>query len=88
MNISNNRIVVERIEDEKKEGFEIVNVQDSYVYRGRVTIIPDMPIFMGNKQLDVGDTVLFAKYSPDTHELEHEGKKVKFVKVEDIMAIL
>jgi len=89
MNISNNRIVVERIEDEKQEGgFEMVNVQDSYVYRGKVTIVPEAPIFMGNKQLSVGDTVLFAKYSPDTQELEHEGKKIKFVRVEDVMAIL
>jgi co-chaperonin GroES (HSP10) len=36
----------------------------------------------------VGDTVLFAKYSPDTHEIEHEGKKYKVVEVSDILAVL
>lgn len=89
MNISNNRIVVEKIEEEKAEGgFEIVNVQDSFIYRAKVVVVPEAPIHMGNKQVGVGDTVLFAKHSPDTHELDHEGKKLKFVKVEDIMAVL
>ncbi len=89
MNISNNRIVVERIEEPKKEGgFEMVNVQDSFVYRAKVVYVPEVPVYMGNKQLEIGDTVLFAKHSPDTHELEHEGKKLKFVRVEDLMAIV
>jgi len=89
MHISNNRIVVERIEEPKKEGFETVEVQDSSTYKGRVVILPqDVPVYMGNKQVAVGDTVLFAKYSPDTHEIEHEGKKLKFIKVEDIMALV
>ena len=89
MNISNNRIVVEKIEDEKQEGgFEMVNVQDSYTYRGKVVFLPEAPVYMGNEPVKVGDTVLFAKYSPDTHELEIDGKKLKFVKTEDLLAVL
>lgn len=88
MNISNNRIAVEKIEEEKKAGFETINVQDSFVYKARVVQVPEAPFYMGNKQVGVGDTVLFAKYSADTHELEHEGKKLKFVRTDDVMAIL
>lgn len=38
--------------------------------------------------LQVGSIILFAKYSPDTHEIEHEGVKYKFVAFDDILAIL
>ncbi len=87
MNISNNYVVVEKIEEESKEGeFKTVQVQDSFVYQGKVINLPATPVFMGNTQLDIGDAILFAKYSPDTHEIEHEGKKVKFIKTDDILA--
>jgi len=89
MNISNTRIVVERIEEEDKtEGFEIVNVQDAFIYKAKVVYLPEAPIFMGNEPVKVGDTILFAKYSPDTHEIELDGKKLKFIKVEDVLAVI
>ena len=88
MQISNKYIVVEKLEEEAKEGFKTVDVQDNYVYKGKVTHIPEAPVYMGNKQVIQGDTVLFAKYSPDTHEIDLEGKKVKFVSVSDILAVL
>lgn len=88
MQISNKYIVVEKLEEEAKEGFKTVDVQDNYVYKGKVTHIPEAPVFMGNKQVTQGDTVLFTKYSPDTHEIDLEGKKVKFVSVSDILAVL
>lgn len=92
MQISNNYIVVEKLEEEAKEGFKAVEVQDNYVYKGKVTLIPEVPVFMGNQQIGVGDVVLFAKYSPDTHEidLQEEGMphKVKFVATSDILAVL
>lgn len=89
MQISNSRVLVERLpEKEDGPGFNVVNVQDGFVYTGRITIIPEGPICIGNRHLAVGDTILFAKYSPDTQEIEHDGKKVKFVKDADILAVL
>lgn len=86
MKVSNNYIVVERLEVEKKEGFETVEVQDNFVYKGKVVLLPEAPVYMGNAGIQLGDTVLFSKYSPDTHEIEHEGKKLKFVSTRDILA--
>jgi len=88
MQISNNYIVVTKLEEEAKEGFKAVEVQDNYVYKGKVTHIPEAPVYMGNKPVTVGDVVLFAKYSPDTHEIDVDGKKVKFVATNDILAVL
>lgn len=88
MNISNNYVVVERILKPEQEGFQTVEVQDDYVYTGKVIRVPDQPIYMGNESVKPGDEVIFAKYSPDTHEIELEGKKVKFVKSDDLLAVL
>jgi co-chaperonin GroES (HSP10) len=88
MRISNNYVVVEKLEEAAKEGFKTVDVQDNYVYKGKITHIPEMPVCMGNTGVGVGDIILFAKYSPDTHEIDFEGKKVKFVSTRDILAVL
>lgn len=81
MKISNNYIVVEKLDEEIKDGFKTVDVQDNFVYKGKV-------IDSGTQPLLVGDVVLFAKYSPDIHEIDLDGKKVKFVKIDDILAVL
>lgn len=88
MQISNKYVVVEKLEEEVKEGFKSVEVQDNYVYKGKVTQIPETPVYMGNKPVTVGDIVLFIKYSPDTHEIDLDGKKVKFVAISDLLAVL
>lgn len=88
MQISNNYIVVEKLEEPEQKGFKTVEVQDNYVYKGKVIHIPEVPVFMGNQGVGVGDTVLFAKYSPDMHEIDLDGKKVKFVATSDILAVL
>jgi len=86
MKIIGNRILVSKLEEVKKEGFETVEVQDSFVCKGKVEQIDSLatPVF----PCVIGDTVIFAKYSPDTHEVEHEGKKYKIINVSDILAIL
>ncbi len=95
MKLLGNRILVSRIEEPKTDGFQTVEVQDSFVNKGRVEQIGgqsatttvtstrgnDLPIF-------VGDTVLFAKYSPDTQDIEHEGVKYKVINMEDVIAVL
>lgn len=88
MFISNKYILVEKLEETKEEGFQIVQVQDNFVYKGKVVQVPLTPVHMENELVMKGDTVLFAKYSPDTYEVDHEGKKYKFVAVADILAKL
>ncbi len=88
MHISTKYIIVEKLEEEAKEGFQTVQVQDNFVYKGKVIQVPEQPAFIDNHQLESGDVVLFAKYSPDTHEIEHEDKKIKFIRVEDVLACI
>lgn len=88
MNINSNYIVVDRIEPPKQEGFEAVTVTDTFHYAGKVILLPEQPVFVDNRQLQAGDTVLWPKYSPDTHEVEYGGRKVKFVRITDILAVL
>lgn len=95
MKILGNRVLVEPLEKEVKEGFQTVEVQDSFVYKGRVEQIGEDHgvIWTGSAKdyvppMKVGDTVIFQKYSPDTSEFEHEGKKYKSVQISDIIAVL
>lgn len=99
MKILGNRILVSRIEEERQEGFQTVNVQDSFVNKGKVEDVGNLPIYkrgldstyteqFTETQIKPGDIVLFAKYSPDTQEVKHEGKDIKIINVEDILAIL
>lgn len=83
---SNNYIVVEKVEEEKKEGFVTAEVTDASLFTGRVTHLPEIPVYLGNNHLNIGDKIYFSKYSPDTHEIEHEGKKLKFIAIKDILA--
>lgn len=92
MKILGNRVLVSKIEEEAKEGFATVEIQDSFVNKGKVEqgsfIYPGFDGVKEGGTINPGDTVLFAKYSPDTQEIEHEGKKMKIVKIEDILAVL
>lgn len=88
MQISNNYIAVDKLEEPKQEGFQTVEITDSSLFKGVITHIPEQPVYMGNTPLAVGDVILFAKYSPDTHEIEHDGKKLKFISTRDILAKL
>lgn len=87
MKILGNRVLVSKVEEEKKEGFQTVEVQDSFVYKGRVEQIECVPYVM-DTGLKAGDIILFTKYSPDAYEVEEGGKKMKIMPVTDILAIL
>lgn len=79
--ILGNRILVSRVLEEKNtDEFNAVEIQDSFVYKGKIeqSHVDDM---------NHGDIVLFAKYSPDTHEVDVDGVKMKIVNVDDILAI-
>lgn len=89
MEISVNYCLVKKIEEPKSEGFQAVEIQDSFVYKGRIVKLPtSQPAFLGDRRLAEGDVVVFAKYSPDTIEIEFEGEKQKFVKLTDLLAVL
>lgn len=96
MKILGNRVLVSKIEEEKKEGFQTVEVQDSFVNKGRIEMLggidSEKPISsyssVSLEDLGVNDIILFAKYSPDTQDIKHEGKDMKIVNVDDILAIL
>ncbi len=89
MEISVNYCLVKKIEEPVKEGFKTVEVQDSFVYKGQIVKLPSsQPAYLGDRRLVVGDIVLFAKYSPDTIEVELEGEKQKFVKLTDLLAVI
>jgi len=80
LKILGNRVLLSKVEKEKKEGeFEEVEVQDSFVYKGRVEQLG------GGLQgeIQIGSIVHFAKYSPHTHDIED----MKAVRLEDIIAI-
>lgn len=79
------RVLVERIANElKKEGeFQTVEVSDSFIYKGKVVKAPTLMI-----DIKEGDVIVYAKFSPDTHDLELDGRKLKFVNVTDVLAIL
>ena len=87
MKILGHRLLVKRVKEEKKEGFQTVEVQDNFVNKGEVVMI-GYRFDAKYLNLEVGDIVLFAKYSPDTHEIEHEGEKMKVINSEDVIAIL
>lgn len=88
MKVSNNYIAVEKFTEPTKEGFTEVEVQDNFIYKGVVTHLPECPVYVGNEPIIVGSVVLFAKYSPDTHDIKDGGKEMKFVSTKDILAVL
>lgn len=88
MTINAHYVAVTKVDEPKKEGFETVDVQDSFICKGKVHLLPDAPVYISNRQIFNDNIVLFAKYSPDTHEVEQDGVKMKFVNVNDLLAVL
>jgi len=82
MNILNGYLLVDKLPKKEAEGFEVVETQDDFVYKGKV-INKSKDI----ENIDIDSIVLFAKYSPDTHEIDLDGRKVKFVKATDVLAV-
>jgi len=97
LTILGDRILVSKITEEKKEGeFQAVEVQDSFLYKGKVeqigektrlftlsesgTTIEDYPV-------KEGAIVLFAKYSPHTQMISVEGEDMKVIRAEDVIAV-
>tara|TARA_R110000868_G_scaffold86958_1_gene243525 strand:- start:14996 stop:15280 length:285 start_codon:yes stop_codon:yes gene_type:complete len=94
MKILGNRLLVTRVEEEKKEGFQTVEVQDSFIYKGRIEQVGEdkgmmwTGTSMQESPIKVGMTVLFAKYSPHSQDIDDAGEKKKIIRMEDVLAIL
>lgn len=88
MKILGNRVLVSKIEEEKKEGFQTVEVQDNFINKGKIEKFGVEFDPNNNRIGTIGDVIIFAKYSPDTQEIEHKGKRMKIINVDDILAIL
>ena len=95
MTISSNYVVVKKAKQPEKTGdFGAVEATDDFIYRGTIVAISDQPTHVSNAKAEVGDEILFAKYSPDTFEFDGKeidsslSEKVKFIKTTDILAII
>lgn len=104
MIVLGNRILVSKVEEEKKEGFQTVEVQDSFLYKGKVEQVGDgvaevpeytmneggtSSTFVRNKpKFEKGTVVLFTKYCPHTQSITHEGTDYKVIRMEDVIAVL
>lgn len=92
MKILGNRVLVSKIEEPKTDGFQTVEVQDSFVYKGKIEqtgiLWTERNHQNGEDYPKRDDIILFAKYSPDTQEVNYEGQKMKIINVDDILAVL
>lgn len=89
MKISSRYVLVEKLRQPPQDGdFNVIEAQDDYVYKGKVVALPEVPVHVDNALIAVGDVVLFAKYSPDTHEIDIGAVKMKFVAVVDLLAVV
>lgn len=86
MRIIGNRLLVSRVEEEKSEGFQTVEIGNSFVYKGKVEQVGDQGLSV---TFNIGDIVMFMRYSPDTQEVEGAetgGVKMKIINVADVLA--
>lgn len=89
MRLLGNRVLVKREPKVESSGFEQVQAVDDFVGRGIVVMLGDeVDAVSAAPTFEVGQTVVFAKFSPDTRTIEHEGEEMKSVLVSDIIAIL
>lgn len=88
MAISHKYVVLKKRVEQQAEGFQVVEPTDSFVYKGEVVELPGDSVYISNHCLEVGDVVHFMKYSPDTVEIERNGEKVKFVRIEDLLEVI
>ena len=89
MKILGNRVLVKKISEEKLEDnskFKVVEPIDDFTFSGLVIECGDS-ISKQFKEQILNKKIMFSKYSPDTHDVEFEGEKVKIINVEDVLAI-
>lgn len=96
MRILGNRILITKLEEEKKEGFQTVDTQDSFLYKGKIEMVGDIHFASSDgrgaerikEALVIGETVIFTKYSPDTQTIPYNGGEAKIISIDDVLAVL
>lgn len=83
MKLLGNRVLITRVKEENTDEFQAVKLQDGFVYKGKVELVSDEVSIV-----NVGDIIQFAKYSPDTQEIDYNGIDAKIIITNDILAIL
>jgi co-chaperonin GroES (HSP10) len=76
MKMLNDYIMVEKIEEDKGDGFQLATAVDSIITRGKVIESNALPLVAGTE-------IIFSKYAGEEHE--YKGRKVKFIKIEDVI---
>ena len=64
MKILGNRVLVSRVEEEKKDGFQTVEIQDSFTFEGKVEQMGDISAYSRADGLIEGAIVMFAIAPP------------------------
>lgn len=89
MDLLGNRVLVRREPEAKSEGFQAVKAVDDFTSRGVIAGIGDeVDTVRQGRRIEVGQTVVFARFSPDTHTVQVDGEDMKSVLVSDIIAIV
>lgn len=89
MKLLGNRVLVKRIPAPESSGFAEVKAVDDFVGEGVIVMLGDeVDTASADRKLSEGMAVSFAKFSPDTRTIEHDGEEMKAVIVPDLIAIL
>ena len=89
MELLGNRVLVRREPEAKTEGFQAVKAVDDFTSRGVIAGIgDDVDTARPDRKIEVGATVVFARFSPDTHTVHVDGEDMKSVLESDIIAIV
>lgn len=89
MKLLGNRVLVKRVPKPEASGFAEVKAVDDFVGSGVIVMRGDeVDSVRDDRDLEIGTTIVFAKFSPDTRTIEHEGEEMKSVLVSDIIATL
>ena len=71
---------------------QVLEAQTSFIYKGKIEQVGDQSwgtsTISTQSKFEIGQIVLFAKYSPDTQEIEHQDVKMKIIRTQDVLAIL
>ena len=83
MKILGNRVLIKREPQGEQTGFAEVKAVDDFVSRGVIHDVGEVD----RDDLRIGETVVFAKFSPDTRTIDVGGEEMKSVLVSDLLAI-
>lgn len=81
MKLLNNYIMVRKAQAKETDGLQFAQAVDDFIYRGEIVDFSDDI----QTAIITGQTAYFLKHAGE--EIEINGEKMKFVKLEDLIAI-